>query len=129
MSTEIMEMEAKELEIIQDSPMDNEAIEDIEEARQTYKELLTRGKSGLDIAYNIVEGSEHPRAVEVFSTLISNLAGINSKLIDLHLAKQELKKKVSVDQQPAHASGGITNNNVFVGSPKDVLELLKQSQG
>lgn len=109
------------LEIIDDG-LDEQAAADIEEARQTYKELITAGKEGLAVATTLVEGSEHPRAIEVFSNLINSIAGINGKLIELHEAKQKMRAP-----KKEYESSQITNNNVFVGSPADLLKLMEQS--
>jgi methionyl-tRNA formyltransferase len=117
----MLEMNENALVATQETVIDTEAAEDIAEARATYKDILKQGKEGLDVALKLVEGSEHPRAIEVFSGLINNLANVNSKLIDLHKAKQELRE-AAPSAQP-----GTTNNiqnNVYVGSPKDLLELM-----
>lgn len=119
---ELLEETEKALIPAVETVLDPETATDIEEARQSYKDLLKTGQKGLDIALRLVEGSEHPRAIEVFSGLISNLAGVNSKLLDLHKAKQELREAA-----PPSSQSGTTNNiqnNVYVGSPKDLLELM-----
>ena len=103
--------------------IDPQAEKDIEQARKTYKQLLRKGKKGLDIAFDIVESSEHPRAVEVFSGLVSNLANVNKALIELHKAKKELREDVPAPQ--TFIEGGPVQNNLYVGSPKDLLELMQ----
>lgn len=118
---ELMETTNTELTTTENTILDTEAAQDIAEARAMYKNLMATGKKGLDVALELVEASEHPRAIEVFSGLISNLAGVNSKLVELHKAKQELREAA-----PAGDNNGTTNiqNNVYVGSPKDLLELM-----
>lgn len=119
---ELVEMTANALEA-QDTIADKDIENDIAGARDFYKDLMKTGKEGLEVALKLVEGSEHPRAIEVFSGLINNLAGVNSKLVDLQKAKLELREKApsSKDEIP-----GTTNiqNNVYVGSPNDLLELM-----
>jgi hypothetical protein len=100
-----------------------EMVSDIEEARQTYKYLLGKGKEGLDTAFNVVKDSEHPRAIEVFSGLISNLANINGKLVELQKAKKELREPVQKNDTQA-GNKAVTQNNLFFGSPKDLLDML-----
>lgn len=107
------------------SPQEEQAdmMSDIEETRQTYKYLLGEGKKGLDIAFNVVKDSEHPRAIEVFSGLISNLANINGKLVELQKAKKELRDPVRAADNP-QGTKAVTQNNLFFGSPKDLLDML-----
>lgn len=110
------------LPVVTTMNIDSQAEADIEEVRQTYKDLLSKGKEGLDVAFTVVEGSEHPRAIEVFAGLIKNLSDVNGKLIDLHKARKELSEPVS----DRVTNNTITQNNVFNGSPADLLDLLDE---
>lgn len=127
MSSDLVESTGTELmEIVHDTDIDidPEAQEDINEVRETYKTLVEKGKEGLDIAYTLVEGSEHPRAIEVFSGLLTTIGNINGKILDLHETKHKLRKKKSVD-------GGAkkVTNNMFVGSPAELLEAMAGING
>lgn len=122
MTTGIINHEDCALEVI-DNSIDSQAAEDFEEARRTYKDLIETGKQGIDVAFTLVEASEHPRAIEVFSGLLSNIANINSKLIELHKIKKDI---VSFGKKESNGKQ-ITNNNMFVGSPKDLLDMLGQN--
>ncbi len=103
------------------SPENVEILEDIEEARQTYKDLVKEGKKGLDIAFDILENSEHPRAVEVFSGMMKSIAEVTAKMIELQETKKSMITEVSTEPQP-----GVTHqqNNIFLGSTSDVLKLI-----
>ena len=92
---------------------------DIQEARQTYKDLISQGKAGLDVAFELMQASEHPRAIEVFAGLINNLSSINSKLVDLQKVKHEL---ANVNPEVTNNTQNITNN--YIGSPADLQKLL-----
>lgn len=122
MDTDIIEYEPKELVAKEtDDPIKEEILEDIEEARATYKSLIAKGKDGLEISYDVMTASEHPRAVEVFANLINSIAGINSKLVDLQTAKREMTKKE--ERTSPNQPNGVTNN-LFVGSPAELLALI-----
>jgi len=100
---------------------DPEVNADIEEARQTYKGLVKKGGEALEIAFDILEGSEHPRAVETFSGLMKSIADVTGKVVDLNQVKVDLATPKDV------APVGGTNqqqNNIFVGSTDDVIKLL-----
>jgi hypothetical protein len=106
------------------SVIDKDAEEDLQEARETYKELIKLGKEGLKSAKELAEDSEHPRAIEVFAGLINSISDVNSKLVALH----KTKKEITTPSQKGDSGGrSVTNNNVFVGSPADLQALLAGS--
>ena len=90
-------------------------------SRETYYELLEKGKSSLDDMMDVARASEHPRAYEVLATMIKNLSDVNDKLMDLN------KKRVDMDKKDEDVKQ-ITNNNVFLGSTADLQRMLKQEE-
>lgn len=106
-------------------PIDDEGLVDIENARQTYIDLVDKGRKSLDIAMNILEGSEHPRAVEVFATLMKSIADVNDKIVDLQKLKYNMRKGLQTDI-PEGAT--INQNNILVGSTQEMLEALKNGK-
>ena len=76
-------------------------------------------KDAADVALN----SESPRAYEVVSTMMKNLTDMNLQLMDIHGKKKDL----SASSTPAATPGTITTNNaIFVGTTKDINELIMQ---
>ena len=65
----------------------------------------------------VARESEHPRAFEVLSGMMKNMADINDKLMDLNKKNKDINKE-EVQKQ-------VTNNNVFLGSTADLQKLLK----
>ena len=104
--------------------LSTQAEEDFEEARLLYRHLVEKGKRSLDIAMEILEGSEHPRAIEVFAGLMRSIADVNDKILNLHQIKQSMQKA------PAHMSipegTTITQNNITVGSTQDILNAFRE---
>lgn len=92
---------------------------DYDYSRATYYELIEKGKESLDLMIEVARESEHPRAFEVLSGLIKNLADTNDKLMDLNKKQKELK------EPSKHEAKQITNNNVFLGSTTDLQRLLQ----
>ena len=65
--------------------MDSDKIaNDYEYSRQTYYELIEKGKDALDLAIEIAQQSEHPRAIEVLSGMIKNVGDVNDKFCLLY---------------------------------------------
>lgn len=96
---------------------------DYEQTRENLYALLKDGKTALDAALSVARQSEHPRAFEVVSGLMKDLADINGKLLDLHKKKQTIE---TPKNQPGQApqQSNTTNNAIFVGSTADLSKML-----
>jgi len=92
---------------------------DFEFARRNYYDLLVKGSEALEEMMEVARATEHPRAFEVLSGMMKNVADINGNLIDLHKKKSDMSK----NEQPA-LPNQTTNNNVFVGSTTDLQRML-----
>lgn len=97
--------------------------DDYETSRDTYLELIESGKRGLDLMVEVARESEHPRAFEVLSGMIKNVADVTDKLMDLNKKHKEIKNDPKQDDE----AKAITNNNVFIGSTTDLQRLLHQT--
>tara|TARA_S200002703_G_scaffold160074_1_gene176563 strand:- start:2247 stop:2588 length:342 start_codon:yes stop_codon:yes gene_type:complete len=95
--------------------------DDYETSRDTYLELIESGKRGLDLMVEVARESEHPRAFEVLSGMIKNVADVTDKLMDLNKKHKDIKADPKADQE-------VTNNNVFIGSTTDLQRLLHKEE-
>jgi len=93
---------------------------DFEFVRQTQYDLLVKGSSALEDMMDVARATEHPRAYEVLSNMMKNVADISNNLLDLH-KKQKDYHKEEVSALPAP---GQTTNNVFIGSTSDLQRML-----
>src|SRR5210317_760177 len=93
--------------------------QDYEFSRETYYDLLEKGRESLDLMIEVARESEHPRAFEVLSNMIKGIADVNGELIKLNKSYKELQKS----DQPSE-SKSVTNNNLFVGSTTDLQRML-----
>jgi DNA-binding PadR family transcriptional regulator len=96
--------------------------DDFEYSRATYYELLEKGKESLMDMMEVARSSEHPRAYEVLSNLIKNMADVNDKLMELNKKKKDLDKNEETKQV------GNTTNNLFVGTTTDLQKLLRDDE-
>jgi len=91
--------------------------QDYEYSRDTYYDLIEKGRESLDLMIEVARESEHPRAFEVLSNMIKGIADVNDKLMDLNKKQKELQK----EEKPAETT---TNNNLFVGSTTELQRML-----
>jgi len=96
---------------------------DYEYSRDTYYNLLEKGKESLELMIEVARESEHPRAFEVLSGMMKNMADINDKLMDLNKKNKDINKKDEPKQL------GSTTNNLFVGTTTDLQRLIQQESG
>ncbi len=97
--------------------------DDYEYSRDTYYELLEKGRESLELMVEVARESEHPRAFEVLSNMMKNMADINDKLMDLNKKNKDINKKDEPKQL------GNTTNNLFVGTTTDLQRLIHAESG
>lgn len=102
---------------------DKKIKDDYEYSRETYYELLEKGRESLELMVEVARESEHPRAFEVLSNMMKNMADINDKLMDLNKKNKDINKKDEPKQL------GNTTNNLFVGTTTDLQRLIQQESG
>ena len=66
---------------------------DYEYSRDTYYELIQKGKNSLDLMIEVARESEHPRAFEVLATMIKNVSDVNDRLMDLNKKNRDINLK------------------------------------
>ena len=102
----------------------NEAIEqDAEFAADNIRKLIAIGMGAVEDAAYVAKDSEQPRAYEVVQTMIKNLTDMNLQLMDIHGKKRDLNSSGPANVQQ-NQSGNVTNNAFFVGTTKDLNELI-----
>jgi len=89
-------------------------------SRQTYYDLIEKGKDSLDLMLEVARESEHPRAFEVLSGMIKNVSEVNDKLMDLN----KKNKDISADEIKKIEK---TTNNLFVGSTAELQRMLQDN--
>lgn len=92
---------------------------DYDASRQTYEDIIEKGKNAIDDMLAIARETEHPRAFEVVATLLKTVTESNDKLIDLQKKVRDLSgnKEKSGDTK--------IKNAIFVGSTAELAKMVK----
>mgnify|MGYP000447372199 CR=1 FL=1 len=107
------------------SDKNKEQIEDdYDFSRDQYYKLVEKGDEAIDLMLDLARESEHPRAFEVLANMIKTNADIADKLMEL----QKKKKEVNKEDLPTTPQLGVTNNNLFIGSTKDLSKMIDDRQ-
>jgi hypothetical protein len=113
--------ENKELKNVSGGTFDaNNFQKDYELVQSNLKDLIGNGNMALESALKVATESDSPRAFEVVAILLKTMADLNNNVLDVHKkAKDTTASKTEIKQ---------TNNSVFVGSTKDLQNLLNKER-
>ena len=100
-------------------PEEKNVDNDYKYSRDTYYELVEKGKQSLELMIEVARESAHPRAFEVLSGMIKNISDVNDRLMDLNKKQKDLDRKEEIKNIAK------TTNNLFVGSTAELQKLLK----
>tara|TARA_B100000287_G_C20541286_1_gene744778 strand:+ start:386 stop:850 length:465 start_codon:yes stop_codon:yes gene_type:complete len=103
-------------------PYEPELNKDYRDVRDNLHHIIDSGQVAIDGILRVASEGESPRAYEVVSQLIKSVSEANKDLIDLHKKMKDIKKE-DPDSQQAH---NITNNTLFVGSTKELQDMVKK---
>ena len=102
---------------------DNDKVQnDYEKSRDTYYDLIDKGKDALEMMMEVARESEHPRAFEVLSGLMKNISDVNNKVMDLNKKHKDINR-----EEPTKQVESQTTNNMFIGSTADLQKMLQQA--
>lgn len=110
-------------EIVKSEPKPDNIDSDLSDAYQQSKnnlqEIIDQGKEAMNDILQIAKASEHPRAFEVFGTLLKNVTDANKELIAMQKQMREINgvKKESNNTNIDKA--------IFVGTTAELSKLLK----
>ena len=92
-------------------------------ARENMYQLIETGMNGLTVISDIANQSQHPRAFEVFATVLKQISEMNMNLVELSKKKNE---DVTVEDEVENKKNGTTVNQLFVGTTNDLKGFLDE---
>ena len=95
---------------------------DYEYTRAELYRLISQGQEAVQGALEVAQESGHPRAYEVATNAMKQVADMTDKLMDL-------QKKVKDLDEEKKGPKNVTNNAMFVGSTSELQKMLKQING
>jgi len=111
---------AKRKDQLRDVTEDRE--KDYEYTRGQLYSLIDQGQEAVRDALEVAQESGHPRAFEVATNAMKQVADMTDKLMDL-------QKKVKDLDEEKKGPSKVTNNAMFVGSTAELQKMLKQMGG
>lgn len=106
------------------SPVDSlelkqDLVDAYDQTKSNLQDLIDVGKDGLEEILQIAKAGQHPRAFEVFATLLKNVGDLNDKLMDNQKKIRDVSgKKETVGETKIDKA-------IFVGSTAELNKLIK----
>lgn len=89
-----------------------------EQSKNNLQDLIDNGKDAMDELRHIASAGQHPRAFEVYATLLKNMVDANKELLNIQKQMRDMDgKKKDGDTKIDKA--------IFVGSSAELNKLLK----
>jgi hypothetical protein len=97
--------------------------QDLTDAYQQSKEnlqgIIDQGQEAMEEILQIAKAGQHPRAFEVYGTLLKNMVDANKELLNIQ------KQMRDMDEEKKKQSGTTIDKAIFVGSTTELNRLLK----
>lgn len=89
-----------------------------QQTKDNLQDLIDQGKEAMDEILEIAKQGQHPRAFEVYGTLLKNVVDANKELLAIQKQMREM------DGKKKDSSTNI-DKAIFVGSTQELNKLLK----
>ncbi len=102
------------------------AKDDYEFVRKNLKQIVETNVKALEGLAKVATESESPRAYEVLSSFMKQMADANESLMKLHKDAKEITNETGgAGDDPGDSSSG-TTNNYFAGSTEELLDMIEK---
>lgn len=121
--TPIPEEKKEKLPVLQAHYNEPDLKQDLTDAYQQSKEnlqgIIDQGKEAMEEILEIAKAGQHPRAFEVYGTLLKNMVDANKELLNIQ------KQIRDMDEEKKKQTGTSIDKAIFVGSTAELGKLLK----
>ena len=100
--------------------------DDFTYSRETYYDIIEKGREAMDRMIDLADETGHPRAYEALSGLMKNISDVTDRLMELQKSKKDLETKNDLPKQLEDSRK--TTNNFFVGSTADLQKMINDQK-
>ena len=93
-----------------------------QQSKENLQEIIDQGKDAMEVILQIAKDGQHPRAFEVYGTLLKNMVDANKELLNIQKTMRDMdgKKKGDGDTKIDKA--------IFVGSTAELNKILNNKE-
>lgn len=99
--------------------LEDDLVDAYEQTKSNLQELIDQGKEAMDEMLQIAKDGQHPRAFEVYGTLLKNVVDANKELLAVQKQMRDMDKKNQT------GTTNIDKAAFFVGSTAELNRLIK----
>lgn len=105
---------------VSESDLTSDLKDAYEQTKDNLQELIDQGKEAMEEILTIAKEGQHPRAFEVYGSLLKNVVDANKELLNIQKQMREM------DNAGKKSTTNTTiDKAVFVGTPQDLNKLLR----
>ena len=93
-----------------------------QQSKENIQEIIDSGKDAMEEILQIAKAGQHPRAFEVYATLLKNMTEANDRLLKIQKEMRDIEGKKK-------DSGTTIDKAIFVGSTSELSKFLKGNNG
>jgi len=101
-----------------DLDLKTDLVDAYEQSKSNLQDLIDNGKDAMEELRQIASAGQHPRAFEVYATLLKNVVEANDRLLKMQKDMRDMDGK-------KRESDTKINNALFVGSTAELSKFLK----
>jgi hypothetical protein len=101
--------------------VEDDLSDDYQQSRENLQDIIDQGKEAMEDILRIARESEHPRAFEVYGTLLKNMVDANKELLNIQKHMRDMNGKKEVNNTTIDKA-------IFVGSTSELSKLLKSKE-
>ena len=90
-----------------------------QQSKENLQEIIDAGKDAMEELRQIASAGQHPRAFEVYGTLLKNMVDANKELLNIQKQMREM------DEEKKKGSGTNIDKALFIGSTAELNKFLK----
>ena len=102
--------------------LDDDLSDAYEQTKSNLQDLIDQGKEAMQEILQIAKDGQHPRAFEVYGSLLKNVVDANKELLAVQKQMREMDKKKS------SGSGTTIDKAIFIGSTSELNKLIKDNK-
>ena len=119
----VKDIKKEKLPVVQQNYIYPDMKQDLTDAYQQSKEnlqaIIDQGKEAMDEILQIAKVGQHPRAFEVYGTILKNMVDANKELLAIQKQMREM------DGKAKESTNTTIDKAIFVGSTSELSKLLK----
>jgi len=123
--TPVEQKEVKALPVVKvdkSSELQQDLTDAYHQSRENLQGILDQGKDAMEEILNVAKAGQHPRAFEVYGTLLKNMVDANKELLAI---QKQIREMEGIKKETNNTN---IDKAIFVGSTAELSKLLKNKE-